>query len=476
MRRRGMRYGGRALVGAAVGLLALWALTALPVSRACERAYAAPVLQTSRPPTQFCYRLRISITNGGASGVDRPVVPFSINADGLREAGYLGTYAWDLLPTDDTLATEVEVFAQDLDQTGARWWLQTEETLAAGSTVDYWLFQGHATHLRDQALPFAGAGEVVVSDAMALDLTDDITIIATLAASGPQDADIVNKHDDAGSAGYGLRLVDGGGSIQVQGVVDGQTAAYAWDGTEQTVRMRFLAPDLTLSTWDEATTAWVQQATVNTGLAGASVNGEDLALGTGLTGLLRHVEVHSGSTLVGSWGFAAAGASESTYDGVDTYTGTIEDEAGTLDGAYTLVRDTSDLTVSVGTVQPQFQDPIFTVQPSMEDVIQELGFDPFAAAEAQEGPARVPFLATFADALDGAGVPPQAGWLLIFTTLGVIVAVPAYVGTSSVLAGMLAVFVVFLVGAVLGVLQPITAILMLIAMLGMWAAERVGRE
>lgn len=384
--------------------LLVFAICLLLIVGSGARSGCVALADLDSVPRDFCYRARLTVTNGGITDWTDQPVRFTLDAANLIATERMDERAWDLVATTSGNA-EVHLMAQDLSSSSAAWWINVE-SLTAGSSVTYLIYTGNTEAKRDQGIMFAGSDLVTGASHADFDLTDDFSwaVELQLTDASPQNATLLERFDSVGSDGYRLLLVDSTG-LKVRAQVDGVTLDVAWDtawtGERVVFTAAFDAGDLTIYA-DGA-----QIGTTATGLPTVTVaTGQQLRMGSGLDNATIHGGMiweafSSAPAPVVYWQFDPRNGAESSATD-PTYSGTFSDYSGNGHTAtYTFSRDQSDASFALSPFS-------LTSVPLTAELVEELaeiygpplpGIDLGSVGAA--GNDFVPFAGTIEDAAEG---------------------------------------------------------------------------
>lgn len=331
----------------------------------------ARISASNNIPTDFCNRFTVTVTNTTGSTITNRPVPFAINAAALTAAGYLDESGWDMVPVNASY-TEVDMFAQDLADSTARWWL-TVPSLATDTSASYQVYLGNNETQRDNGIYLLSGENITRAHEAAWDITDNLYAEVTVKRDSvlADDAELIEHWDT--NQGWALGLQSSAGNLRVYATVDGVTLANAstlwqagWVGEEVVLAIEFVAPTLRILA------DGVELSSINTGLGAISSVSTDLNIGASLSDTnILNARVYSGSprSVVANWNFGPADCTELTAT-VPGYTGECSDTSGnsrTL--SYTLSRTATGLAVTVGPVVDTSAPLIVTVAGAVVDVV-----------------------------------------------------------------------------------------------------------
>lgn len=449
--------------------------------------------------TDYCYKILITITNSTGSTLINYPVRIQINSNGLIGGKQLSAFLWDLRPVTTALSP-VEVTAQNINSSTARWWLRVP-SVATGQTASFWFYMGNKNNntsqtnpighnnFRDQGFILDGNDSLTVTNNALLDLTNRFALIVNVATpTRLQNAWFVTKW--AANTGYRLGVVDVAGTPKIRAQVDAQTldvavvgdALTGWKWGDPLVdnqfKLEFINP--TLKLFREG----VEVGTLNTGLAAVTTNAQNLVMGDTFAGTLRDVDLWNNMGLgsqarVVKYGFNPGSPtlddiSESTSTD-PIYTGLVQDEGpNNLDATYSITGSQANITVAVGPVATTFTDPALTVPERFKSVLGSANkSNPFSKSTAAQ---RMPLYNTFETARTSLGMPSDAWWFMIIGGTSGILAVLIFSSTRLYPLAAGAVVAGLTLGAVLGVLAPWPAIIAGIVSVVIWLLTQWQRE
>ncbi len=143
---------------------------------AVAAAVGIATAQSAYDPTAYTYSLTVNIENESSTPWTGPV-PVAMNTNALVSGGYASSTGLDVLFTDSA-HNRAGGFAQDMDSSAASTWFWFAD-VPANTTVDVKAFMdGPAV---PALFPLDGSSDrIEVSDDSSLDITDDLTLEATV--------------------------------------------------------------------------------------------------------------------------------------------------------------------------------------------------------------------------------------------------------------------------------------------------------
>lgn len=466
-------------------LLTLWMLclfinVLLMVPLGGHRACLSTVYgnQDYGPITDWCYRIPITVTNSGAAATNVPIAVQNMHLGELTTARFLNAQGWDFRPVSSSLAP-TEAVLQDITTNTATVWLNFP---TVSTTALAYLYMGNAYPSRDQGFFFDGVTDTVTATAHAdFDIQDDLGIdIAVETSSTTQDAWLVEKYTEASSTGYRVGVSVSGTTQVIRAQVDNQALNVAFDGDEQ-VRVTFVNPTLDILYRNDTTNAYVSQGTLNTGLSLVSTTTANVVLGRNYEGTIRDVVLRSGEGTASvareaKWGFNAVDIAETqvgTAGNSWTWTGTSTDESIGHDATYSITRDMSTFTVSIGALATTLAGAPLTVQERFRTFLG----DPVAVDlfNPTNNATNIPMYDAFDSAIAASGLPATAFWFLIVASVSVTLMALVYLMSRQYAFAGAVPTVGFTLAAVMGVLPAYIAILIGFTTAGIFMMSKWGR-
>lgn len=393
------------------------------------------VVSADAAPLDYCYFMDISVenTSGVTTYTNYPVL-VEMNAAALVAAGQLDDGALGLKATVGSFSNEINVLAQDLDQSDAEWWFQVPE-IGPGETKTVRLYMGNSEQRRNQGVLFAGDDDAFASNFFGTyDIADNLRVDVELETltNPPSDGTIINQW--ISDTGWRLRITGPVGARRLEAQVNDQTVDMAIpfaSNTNRLIRMEFAAPVLTLTDVGSGTSA-------SNNAAGASITPArdggtwiTTNVGTDLSDtIIRELTVFDSGSVASHWGFDAANASLDG-SGMINY----EPAAGGVEMVHQYTRDQSDFTVTVGALQLTSA----ATGGSVPDTVVDLLGDPFASdlfeqPDANQFGPDSSFLAPPANT----GIPASLWWSIILGSIGLLLAAVVLQLTSNIMLSLLA--------------------------------------
>lgn len=445
--------------------------------------------------TDYCYRAKVTVTNSSGSAINAgdPIAWQDGSQNAIIYAGQLhdqeyidgmvtNSHGWDAFVFNYDLS-EVELTAQDMDLNPARWWVRAPSVIPNGDTATMWLYMGSNENKRNQGFFLDSTDKITVTDHADFDLTDHLEIIVTVETYVPaQTGAFLNKW--TANTGYFFGVVNAGGTSRFVGLVDTSTL-YAdlvptWDGSEVKLRMTYDDPVLNIDYWNTTTEAWVNLAT--DGAANTlTANAQDIEIGPFLQGIMREVEIRDNFAQatyapVARWGMHAINISEAS-EANPTYTGTVENElnAGTHDGAYSLTRDMTGISVAIGPMALVAAGSAVSTTTTLADVVgAPMTTDPFTEGTTYQA---IPFYSMLTGAQSAIGMTDDAFWILITVLVSATGMIGLwFAGVRQIEYLMIVPVIGFTTGAVIGLYAGLVAVVAGLSALGMGLLARRSSE
>lgn len=456
----------------AIGMVAFILFASLNNEKNCNVAHASDTA-----PSDYCFQMDIQITYAGAPTLTNQSFRVPINALGLIAANQMDVRAWDILPIQGSLSNEVDVMAQDLGNTDAAFWVHFP-TIVQDQTKTVRFYIGNNEQKRNQGVIFTGADTATVTDSALMDIADDleIQIELELLDDTAQDAPLLTHYN--GADGYRFLLFDDSSTLKLRAEVDTDTCDLTWDSlwtnTNQLFTMRFAAAagnDLFIDR------NGVNAAACDTDLASITAPAGTPSLETGTSmanAIIRDIGLLDTSVIVGRWGFDSRYITEDSAAD-PTFIGTIQDYGvNNLDMVYTFIRDQSDITGVVGSVQLTSAADEISLDKTTTDILGS----PFGGTLENAGPAQVDenvFYVLFVEQFVAAMAVPaseEMGYVIAMTTYGIFLMVLVFKSTKYIPLALFLLVVPASVGVIKEWIEPWWMILWVILILGVWFSQR----
>lgn len=441
----------------------------------CNKALAADGFL----PSDYCYVSTLTATLSAGGTLTNKAVRVPFNGAGLVSSGQLDNEGWDLHPTTAAFANETDVMAGNLSSATGAWWFHVPSITSPGSaTIN--LYFGASDVSRDQGMLFTGSDSTSTAHVAGFNISDNLTLntrLEILDTTVAGQNSTIASHWSA-SQGYRLLFISSGG-LKVRAQIDGHAGCDVGplttsdDNINLQVNMTFTNPNVTVQVVNDAGTV-LYTNTCNTGLASISSVSTPFVMGTTLSQtILRDVRLLSGSAPAVHYGFNPKAMSETSAVN-PTYTGTILDESGNgLAATYTLTRDMSSWTTSVGAVQLVSSANAPAIPSTDVDVVgnNQFGLSFSITPTPQTNDTFYTLISPTVVAFSG-GV--TLGWVLTFIAFALGAAVIAYAAFRYMPFAIFAAGIPLVYGTVRGFLPAWALFVWAMFTIGAWLAFKFG--
>jgi hypothetical protein len=476
----------------ALAVIGVTAPQTLPFSGKCAEAHTLTPEGTDLQVGEYCYRMKVTVTNADSVTYNDQPAPFTVNAESLVSQGFIRSRGWDLRPVTTASLINMDMMAQSMTATSTTWWI-TVPTISAQqgatpSTFSGWIYTGNEYVQRNQGVQLTPLDRMTTPDSTYLNLDDDWEIWASISMRQQDTVGtsvVMQKWDSVTDKGYSLYIDDGyiKGKIGDGSNIGEVSYAYLGDGIDIShFKLRFVNPDLTLFKKDSLG-AWNQVATQSTALTsvGAST-GTALQLGGQFRGKFYDAQVrrlYGTSTyyVLAQWGFDPVDMVQTQEgDGGNGYVwqGTVANQRFSSYVMTYVFERSGNVKASVGAMALVFANPAENLPERFANVLG----DPTSVNLFDTGAVntRMPFYTTLENARADMGMPPDAWWLMIFGGIGGLIGLAIFQATRRVEMATVAPCATMLTASTMGLLAPYIPLLFGMGAVGVWLIGKWGTE
>ena len=406
-------------------------------------------------PDDYAYSMQLTIVNSTGSTITGGAARFDANALNLVDGGYIGADGQDKLAASGTDG-EAALVAQDMDGNGASWWLPIS-SLADGASSTVTLYTGGLTAAADNPQSFhlldTGEKVAVAWNQAALDIKTMYTLEALGVVFGgtpSSDTDFVRRaasdatgfvytDDDKVEFHLGLSGAAGCSSVTLStgtltvGAAHDIRGTYAFASGTGTAKL-YVDDVEVASAVRTATTCGIAHHQTDFLIAPPNVplSIDRLRLGAvSVTNPTYRLDLQFEPDQITE---TQAGSSSNSW----TWQGTVDDQSSSnRDGTYTLVRDTTDITVTAGPLRVRDAYSAAAGAERYTEFIDGAASDPFGdsfAVGVYSGP--LAFLGDFSGGDDQPSDNLLSSLVLLILTIPLVTAV--YAATRIVLLALIA--------------------------------------
>ena len=464
----------------------------MPFSGKCAEAHTLTPQGTDLQVGEYCYRMKVTVTNADNVSYNDQPAPFTVNAESLPSQGFVRTRGWDLRPVTTASLINMDMMAQSMTATSTTWWI-TVPTISAQqgatpSTFSGWIYTGNEYVQRNQGVQLTPTDYMTTPDSTYLNLEDDWEVWASISMRQQDTAGtsvVVQKWDAVTDKGYSLYIDNG----TIKGKIgDGSTTGvvsydYTGDGIDiSDFKLRFVNPVLTLHKKD-SNGDWQQVASQTTSISSVGVTtGTAFQVGGQFRGKVYDVQIRrlygtSSYYVLAQWGFdpvdmvqTQEGNSGNSY----VWQGTVQNQRFDLNPLTYIFDRSGNVNASVGAIQLVFADPAENLPERFANVLG----DPTSVNLFDTGAVntRMPFYTTLENARTDMGMPPDAWWLMIFGGIGGLLGLAIFQATRRVEMATVAPCATMLTASTMGLLAPYIPLLFGMGAVGVWLIGKWGTE
>tara|TARA_Y100000590_G_scaffold2797_2_gene3706 strand:+ start:3883 stop:5289 length:1407 start_codon:yes stop_codon:yes gene_type:complete len=430
---------------------------------------ACKIYASDSASIDYCYRFDVVVENKTGSTLNNyPVRLGNIPSSYFISEGYLEPQVWDLKPYVSTLTNEVEIYAQDIDENPATWWVNIPE-LPSGEKRTIRVLMGSPEQKRNQGITFNGGNEYTsIPDHNSLDLNHNLKLVTEIEKLNTEieTGVLIDKYDELTSTGYKLDMYGFGGNQFIKFTVDNETVNLiynsSWTGNREIIAEN-TGTALTLYETGSGTSA----SNVVTVLATA--NTQDVIGGLGFNNLVvrntRFIDTSTQNILAEY----LYNPSESTETDTANYNGTIEDISGNSHVMnYYFDRPQTNITAVQSEVFSTGEISSATISDTTYNLMSGLGIT-YESLTPNNSMFGMSFLTPPSS---NYAVPDNLHYIIILSVIGLLLAIGTYLAINNSVAALCMFNAPFCIGYANGITPLWIVFAVALAVIILWGSQQ----